>query len=106
MRPILDHLAGAPTDPIGQVHWIITQTGKERKKVSPGDDVDRVELDDAYPVYDSAQVPNINLSSRTAVGKTLGSQGNPTSLSESQLAHGDGRLNPALVNLSLASPSR
>jgi hypothetical protein len=93
--PVLDHLAGAPSDPIGQVHWIVAQTGKEGKEVGPGYDVDRVELDDAHPIHHSPQVSNIDLSSGTRIGKTLGSQGDSTSLSEGELAHGNGRLGAA-----------
>ena len=59
--PVLDHLPGAPADPIGQVHRIVAETGEEGKEMRPGHDVDRVELDDADPVDDPAEVTNVDL---------------------------------------------
>ena len=47
--PVLDHLPGAPPDPIGQVHRIGAETSEEGEEMRPGDDVDRVELDDTRP---------------------------------------------------------
>ena len=74
--------------------------------MGPGNDVDGVKLDYSDTIDHPAQMPDIDLSGRSLVCKTLGSQGNSTSLSESQLAHGGERVNPAGRNLSLASLHR
>ena len=103
--PIFDHLAGAPPDPIGQVHRIGAQTSEEREVMRPGNNVDRVKLDDTHPIHDAAEVTNVDLPGGTGIGKTLGGQGNPTSLSNCEPAHGFGRVKPTPRNLSLASPS-
>jgi hypothetical protein len=106
MSPILDHLARAPADPIGQVHRVISKAGEEGEKVGAGHDIDRVQLDDAHPVNHSPQVTEIDPPARAWLRKTLGGQGNSTSLSDGELAHGDGRVKPTPSNLSLASSSR
>ena len=64
MSPVLDHLARPPADRLGQVHRIVAETGEEGKEVGPGDNVDRVELDDPDPIDDPAEMADIDLSGR------------------------------------------
>ena len=90
--PILDHFAGAPPDPIGEVQGIVPQSGEKREEMRPGDDVDRVELDNPDPIHDPPEVTDVDLACGPRVGKTLSSQGNPTGLSDCESAHGNERV--------------
>jgi hypothetical protein len=65
--------------------------------VGASDDVDRVDLDDADPVDDFAEVAHVDAAGRARLGEALGGERDSTRLLDGVTGHGGAKLASQVV---------
>jgi hypothetical protein len=96
VRPVFDETTRrGVAHPIQRLAVIGAEAAEERQVMTARHDVDAVDLDDAEPVNDAAQVPGANRAGcGTRRGQPLSGQRDPPGLRSSQLTHRSPRGTP------------
>jgi hypothetical protein len=84
--PILEEVALLQRPP-QQIGVVRTKPGEKGELMSPLDDVDRVDLEDAHGAHRPTHVADVRRASRPRSGKTLGGEGGSPRLRPGEAPH-------------------